>query len=113
LRSAPPDPALDTLINCIDYLRDASHVRNWRADEWLVMLGAAGFARAHVIQQFAVPLDGQEWVQRMRTPAPKVDLIRRLLTECTPAQRQAFGVRSDDPWGFSIHVVLVEASRPV
>jgi SAM-dependent methyltransferase len=109
---APEDAALDTFINCIDVLRDASHVRNWRVSEWLPMLADAGFVEAELVARFRIPLDGQDWVQRMRTPLPKVATIRALFREATAAQREAFDLRAEDPWGFSIPVSLLRASKP-
>jgi ubiquinone/menaquinone biosynthesis C-methylase UbiE len=109
---APEDPTLDTFLNCFELLRDASHVRDWRPSEWVAMLEHAGFEQAALIERFDVPLDGQDWVQRMRTPDLKVDTIRRLFAEATPDQRQTFGIRSAEPWGFSIHIALLTAIRP-
>jgi len=109
---SPEDPALDTFMNCFDLLRDASHVRNWRPSEWVARLSAAGFERVEVVEHFALPLDGQEWVSRMRTPAYKVETIRGLFAEASQAQREAFDVRAHEPWGFSIGLALFQATRP-
>ena len=109
---APETAALDTFMNCFELLRDASHVRNWRPSEWLAMLGAAGFHQPAVLERFAIPLDGQAWVERMRTPSFKVDTIRRLFADATPDQRAAFDLRTADPWGFAISLALFQATKP-
>jgi SAM-dependent methyltransferase len=106
---APEDPALDTWLNCVELLRDASHVRDWRASEWLKMLDAAGF-RAEVVGRSGIPLDGADWTARMRTPEQKVAMIRTLFREATPAVRTFFEVR-DEPWGFTIPGILIRAER--
>lgn len=109
---APEDAALDTFLNCFELLRDASHVRDWRPSEWLGMFQAAGFASGEVLEHFAIPLDGQDWVERMRTPPLKVETIRRLFADATPEQRDAFHIRTTDPWGFSVNIGMFRAARP-
>jgi ubiquinone/menaquinone biosynthesis C-methylase UbiE len=105
------DAALDTFWNCLEVLRDASHVRNWRTSEWLSMLTDAGFNAAHLAESFAISMDGAAWVQRMRTPEQKVAMIRTLLDEATPEQRAAFDIRSTAPWSFQIHFALIAATK--
>jgi ubiquinone/menaquinone biosynthesis C-methylase UbiE len=109
---APEDAALDTFLNCIELLRDASHVRDWRQSEWLTMLHQAGFINSQVLQEFPLVLDGSEWVNRMRTPPAKVDLLRRLFSEASPSQREAFHLQAEDTWGFTLGLALFEATKP-
>ena len=106
---SPEDPALDTYLNCVELLRDASHVRDWRPSEWLRMLDAAGFA-AEVIDRFTIVLDGADWTRRMRTPATKVAMIRELFATGTVAQRAMFEVQ-DAPWGFTLPAALFRAVK--
>jgi ubiquinone/menaquinone biosynthesis C-methylase UbiE len=109
---APEDAALDTYLNCFELLRDASHVRDWRPSEWLAMLDEAGFHEPVVQARFAIPLDGQDWVARMRTPPLKVEMIRSLFAEATSGQRETFAIHPAEPWGFSINLALFQATRP-
>jgi ubiquinone/menaquinone biosynthesis C-methylase UbiE len=44
---APEAPLLDTCLQVIEFLRDASHVRDYRVSEWRAMFEAAGFAAPH------------------------------------------------------------------
>lgn len=106
----PEDPTLDTFYNCFELLRDSSHVRNWRATEWLRMLTAAGF-QAALLDRYVIRLEGANWVERMRTPPSKVAMLRELFREATPAIRAAFEVQ-DDPWMFSIPSALFAATKP-
>ena len=106
----PEDATLDTFYNCFELLRDSSHVRNWRATEWLRMLKGAGF-EATLLDRYVIRLEGANWVERMRTPANKVAMLRQLFREATPAIRAAFEVQ-DDPWMFSIPSALFSARRP-
>lgn len=108
---APEDPALDTFFNCFEVLRDASHVRNWRGSEWVRMLRATGF-EARMLERFAVPLDGADWVKRMRTPEQKVAMLRTLFAEATPAQRDAFDLSMETPWSLSVPIALFRAGKP-
>lgn len=105
---APEDASLDTFLNAIEFLRDYSHVRDWRASEWVRMFAAAGF-EASVVDRIPLPIDGDDWVKRMRTPAPKAALLRELLREANAAQRAMFDVR-DKPWGFTLDVALIVAA---
>jgi ubiquinone/menaquinone biosynthesis C-methylase UbiE len=109
---SPEEAPQDTFLNCFELLRDASHVRDWRISEWLRMLSESGFAEPALVETFSIWLDGQTWVERMRTPAAKVAIIRQLFAEATPAQRQTFALRSDDAdWGFSLGLALLRATR--
>jgi SAM-dependent methyltransferase len=107
---APEDPALDTYENAVELLRDASHVRNWRASEWMKMFQAAAF-EPEIVYRDPVVLDGADWVKRMQTPASKVAMIRELFSEATPQQRAAFDIR-DNPWGFSIPTIILRGMKP-
>jgi len=109
---SPEDAALDTFLNCIEILRDASHVRDWQPSEWLTMLHETGFREAAVVQHFPLVLDGKEWVERMRTPPMKVAMIRELFAAATPLQRQAFAIQSDEPWSFTLGLALFQATKP-
>jgi hypothetical protein len=49
----------------------------------------------------------------MRTPKLKVETIRALFGEASPAQRHAFELRADEPWGLSLPAVLMRARKPL
>lgn len=106
---APEDPALDTFLNCIEFLRDPSHVRDYRGSEWMRMLRAAGF-EPEMLDRFALPLDGADWVKRQQCPPERVAIIRELLAGATGAVAAAFE-RRDDPWGFSIPIAVMRARK--
>jgi SAM-dependent methyltransferase len=104
---SPEDPTLDTFLNVIEFLRDASHVRDWRGSEWVRMFATAGF-EAEVLERFPLALDGLEWVTRMRTPPEKAAMLRTLFREASPPVRAAFEI-SDEPWGYTIPITLMRA----
>jgi SAM-dependent methyltransferase len=109
---APEDPGLDTFLNCFELLRDPSHIRDWRPSELFRMLMAAGFCSGEVVAHYDIALDGRTWVERMRTPAQRVEMIRTLFREASDAQRSAFGLRPDEPWALSVPVALLRARKP-
>lgn len=108
---APEDPAQDTFLNTIEVLRDRSHVRNHRVSEWCAILAGAGFAAEHV-ETFAVPLDFEEWVERMQTPEIERAQLRELFRSATQPVRERFRLRSEEPWGFDIPIALLRGTLP-
>jgi SAM-dependent methyltransferase len=106
---SPEEPALDTFLNCVELLRDASHVRNYSWSDWQCMLESAGF-ESDFVELFPIHLDGAEWVTRSQTPATNVAMLRQLFTEATPATRHSFSV-TDEPWGYAIPILLMKGTR--
>jgi len=106
---SPEEPALDSFLNCIELLRDASHVRNYSWSEWQWIFESAGF-ESDSVELFPVRLDGSEWVIRSQTPAAKVAILRELFQEATLAARHAFSI-TDEPWGFTVPILLMKGSK--
>jgi ubiquinone/menaquinone biosynthesis C-methylase UbiE len=102
------DPLYDTHIQAIELLRDASHIRDYRADEWIAMLDAAGFD-AHVTERWRIPLEFEAWVARMRTPPERVTAIRSMWTSAPDEVRQYFSVQDD--CSFELDALMIEAKR--
>ncbi len=53
---APENPLLDTFLQVIEFLRDGSHVRDYRVSEWMAMQKDAGFGEP-VISNWKLPID--------------------------------------------------------
>jgi SAM-dependent methyltransferase len=106
---APEDPALDTFFNAVELLRDASHVRNCRISEWQRLFATAKMA-SEVLFRYALDLDGEAWVRRMRTPELRVKALRELMTAASENAKQTFSIRLGDQWGWTIPVVLIAGS---
>ncbi|VXB65459.1 conserved hypothetical protein [Burkholderia sp. 8Y] len=102
------DPLYDTHIQAIEVLRDASHIRDYRADEWIAMLDAAGFD-ARVTERWRLPLEFESWVTRMRTPAERVTAIQSMWKNAPEEVRQYFGVKED--CSFELDALMIEAKR--
>ncbi len=99
------DPLYDTHIQAIELLRDGSHIRDYRADEWIAMFDAAGFD-VRIIERWRIPLEFESWVTRMRTSAERVAAIRSMWTSAPDEVRQYFGVQSD--CSFELDALMIE-----
>lgn len=84
----------DTFMQTIELLRDASHVRNRSRAEWRLLLGSAGLAE---LEHAAWPLrlEFASWVERMRTPADRVAVIRSLQEGVPREVREALQIEAD------------------
>ncbi|WP_321792293.1 class I SAM-dependent methyltransferase [Caballeronia sp. J97] len=102
------DPLYDTHIQAIEILRDASHIRDYRADEWIAMLDDAGFD-AQITERWRIALEFESWVTRMRTPAERVTAIRSMWKSAPDEVREYFGVKDDD--SFELDAMMIEAKR--
>ena len=60
---APDDPALDTLVNALELLRDPTHGRNLRLDEWRAALTAAGLEVAGE-RRWPIVIETVSWFAR-------------------------------------------------
>ena len=99
-------PLLDTYLQAAEVLRDASHVRNYRADEWLAMFREAGFD-AQVGACWRLPIDFDTWVARMRTPADSVTGIRALWAHAPDEVRSHYAVQADG--SFEHDALMIDA----
>ncbi len=99
-------PLLDTHIQAVEVLRDASHIRDYRADEWVAYFAAAGF-KATIRERWRLPIEFASWVARMRTPEPRVVAIRSLWDSAPDEVRQYFEVQPDG--SFQLDAMMIEA----
>jgi ubiquinone/menaquinone biosynthesis C-methylase UbiE len=99
-------PLVDTHLQAVEVLRDGSHVRNYRADEWLALFAGAGFT-ARIRERWRLPMEFDSWVARMRTPEVRVAAIRSLWSGAPDEVRECFAVQPDG--SFMLDVLMVEA----
>jgi ubiquinone/menaquinone biosynthesis C-methylase UbiE len=99
-------PLLDTHIQAIEVLRDGSHIRDYRADEWVALFEAAGF-KASIRERWRIDIEFSSWVARMRTPEPRVVAIRSLWSSAPDEVREYFDVQEDG--SFKLDTLMVEA----
>ncbi len=91
---APEIPLLDTSLQVVEFLRDASHVRNYRISEWRAMLDAAGF-RSPAITTWKITLDFTSWIERIGTPPERVAALRAVFAALPSEVKQYFQVAPD------------------
>ncbi|PRY06978.1 class I SAM-dependent methyltransferase [Paraburkholderia sp. BL25I1N1] len=99
-------PLLDTHIQAIELLRDGSHIRDYRADEWLALFAAAGFT-ASIRERWRIDIEFSSWVARMRTPEARVVAIRSMWANSPDEVRQYFDVQEDG--SFKLDALMIEA----
>jgi SAM-dependent methyltransferase len=91
---APETPILDTSLQVIEFLRDASHVRDYRASEWRTMQKSAGFAEPE-IAGWKLSLDFDSWIARIGTPPARVAALKAVIADLPGEVRQYFQFTRD------------------
>jgi SAM-dependent methyltransferase len=99
-------PLLDTHIQAIELLRDGSHIRDYRVDEWLALFANAGFA-AQIRERWRLPIEFASWIARMRTPEVRVAAIRSMWESAPDEVREYFDVQPDG--SFKLDALMIEA----
>lgn len=102
---APPDPALDRLINEIEVLRDPSHARDYTVAEWRGAGEAVGVPLAP-LHEWHMPLDFADWVARQQTPPERVAHIARLMDTAPADARAAFAFATEPVRSFHLWAAL-------
>jgi len=104
----PGEPLLDTFLQSIELLRDASHVRNYARAEWTQAASGAGFEIGEITQR-RLSLDFGPWVERMATPEVQVKAIRALQTQMSAEVTGYFEIQPDG--SFTFDTMTLEARR--
>lgn len=90
----PGEPSLDAFLNGIEKVRDPSHVRSYRVEEWLELLAGAGLIllqTASLWKSHAFP----EWVARTGRPKEVQWEIETMFLSSFPLARETFRVRTE------------------
>jgi len=103
---SPEDPAEDTYLNCIELIRDPSHVRNYSVSQWEELFGAAGLSAEHK-GTWGVPLDFEDWVERMGTQELERAQLRALFDRAPDSVRTGLGLRGGERYGFDIPIAML------
>jgi ubiquinone/menaquinone biosynthesis C-methylase UbiE len=104
---APEEPVLDTPLQVIEFLRDSSHVRNYRVSEWSGMLRAAGFETPSV-DTWRLALEFPSWVARIGTSAARIAALKAVFAELGDEARRYLQVTAD--LSFAIEAAWMEAT---
>jgi ubiquinone/menaquinone biosynthesis C-methylase UbiE len=91
---APEPPLLDTSLQTVELLRDASHVRDYRVSEWRAMQEAAGF-RAPEITSWKLTMEFNSWIGRIGAPPERVAALRTVFAALPSEVKQYFQVAPD------------------
>lgn len=105
---SPESPLNDTILQTVEVLRDASHVRDYRITEWRAMLSAAGFACCNQ-DTWKLAMVFNDWIARMQTPQLRVDAICNLFDGASRESLDYFSVQED--YSFSIDAALFEIRK--
>jgi ubiquinone/menaquinone biosynthesis C-methylase UbiE len=87
-------PLVDTHLQSIELLRDASHVRDRSVAEWHALLAQGGFT-AIEYQTWSTRLEFASWIARMRTPEVLSAAIRMLQTAAPTEVQRALNIEAD------------------
>lgn len=107
--TAPADRVLDTHLQAVELLRDASHVRNYTIAEWVAALARSGFA----IESFTprkLRMDFPVWTSRTRTSDDHAKVIRSLQSGAPAIVQKYFAISEDG--GFDIDTATI-VTRPM
>lgn len=102
---APAHPLLDTHLQTLELLRDASHVRNMSSAEFVADLAGAGWT-ATAIEGRKMWMDFETWTARTRTPAVCKAALKHLQAGASAPVRDYFGI--DAEGGFNLDSLLIE-----
>ncbi|HWL83016.1 MAG TPA: methyltransferase domain-containing protein [Roseomonas sp.] len=91
---APANPVLDSHLQAIELLRDASHVRNYTVAQWVAALSRAGFALEGIITR-RLRMEFPSWTARTRTPQAHAEAIRSLLKAAPASVQEHFAAGPD------------------
>jgi ubiquinone/menaquinone biosynthesis C-methylase UbiE len=91
---APETPLMDTVLQSVEMLRDASHVRNYRESEWRAMFESANL-KCRQVDRWKLPLEFQSWITRIGTPPARVDALKTVFDALPAEAREYFSVASD------------------
>jgi len=106
---APEDPVLDTPLQVIEFLRDSSHVRNYRVSEWGGLLQAAGF-QSPSFDCWKLPLEFRSWVARIGTSATRIAALEAVFADLSDEARRYLEVGSN--LSFAIEAAWMETTAP-
>ena len=105
--TAPEEPVLDTALQAIEFLRDGSHVRNYRVSEWIAMFRAAGF-QAPSVDGWKLELDFPSWVARIGTPPARITALETVFSGMSDEARRYLRVTAE--LSFAIDAGWMETS---
>lgn len=92
---SPEDPALDAFINGVARMRDPTHVRSYRIDEWVSYLKEGGLSLTYVNCAWKV-YSFPDWVAETGQPEEVCREVEEIFLGAFPRARDFFRVRVSD-----------------
>ena len=91
----PDDPELDAFINGVEKVRDPTHVRSYRIEEWNTVLERSGLFLLHVSRAWKEhPF--ADWVARTGQPPEVQRKVESMFLTAFPRARDYFRVRIEN-----------------
>lgn len=90
----PGEPALDAYLNGIEKVRDPSHIRSYRVEEWLEFLADAGLILVQTGSLWKTH-SFPEWVARTGQPGAVQREIEMMFLSAFPLAKEMFRVRAE------------------
>lgn len=107
-RSVPEDDWLDATMNQLDLLHDRSHVREYRASEWVALLEEAEF----IVEAVEPYMQNRPLTSLTERADPEdVRAVHALVDGLSAAQREALGVREQGGGRTINHWYVMLAAR--
>lgn len=102
---SPGRPLLDTHLQAVEVLRDASHVRDYTIAEWTASAERAGFEIAAVTRR-RIRIEFASWIARMRTPKPLAEAVLALQAAASREVKAHYAIEADG--SFMLDVMMLE-----
>ncbi len=108
---SPDDLGLDSFLNALELLRDGSHARDARVNEWQDRLTRHGFS-VETVRTWQIELETEDWLHRSSPPAWRAEAALRLLAEAPALAREALRI-AEGGTRFSLPCALIQMRRTV
>jgi SAM-dependent methyltransferase len=90
----PSEPSLDAFLNGVEKVRDPSHVRSYRVEEWLEFFAGAGLLLLQAASMWKThPFP--EWVARTGRPKTVQREVETIFLSAFPLARETFRILTD------------------
>jgi SAM-dependent methyltransferase len=106
---APADAALDTHLQAVEVLRDASHVRNYTIAEWFAAFSRSGFSIERLTTR-RLRMDFPVWTARTRTLTVHADAIRSLQNGAPAVVREYFAIEANGSFDIETTTFVARAA---
>ena len=106
----PDAPALDSLVNALELLRDPTHGRNLRMRRVASSLHGEQGWRSTAERRWMIVLETVSWFARAQTEPWRADAARALLRAATPEAVEALAIERDTTW--SLPAALIAGRVP-